>query len=103
VPASASAKLELQSGQRLPLSLDGVLLMAETLVIGPGPHAHVIADLEKPVVLFRSNDGLGVRFNGEFHVDGRTVRDREPLPHSAIVTGPDFNFAVEPAKNVRRG
>jgi hypothetical protein len=100
VPLSATAKLQLQSGQRLPLSLDGVLLMAETLVIGPGPQAHIIhPGLEKPVVLYRAKDGLGVRVAGEFMVDGRTVKDREALGPSATVSGTGFNFALEPAKN----
>jgi hypothetical protein len=80
-----------------------VLLLAETLVIGHGPQAHVICDdLRKPVVLYRHKDGLGVRYGGEFQVNGRTVADREGLPPAATVTGPDFNFAVEPAKNVRK-
>lgn len=100
VPVSATAKLELQSGQRLPLSLDGVLLMAETLVIGPGPQAHIVhPDLEKPVVLYRHKDGLGVRVAGEFVVDGRPAKDREPLSPAAVVSGTGFNFALEPAKN----
>src|SRR5262249_22966667 len=37
-PVSASARLDLTSGQRLPLAADGVLLMADTLLLGPGPH-----------------------------------------------------------------
>jgi tetratricopeptide (TPR) repeat protein len=100
VPLSATAKLELQSGQRLPLSLDGVLLMAETLVIGPGPQAHILhPELDTPVVLYRDKDGLGVRVRGEFQVDGRAARDRQALDPTATVSGPGFNFALEPAKN----
>jgi hypothetical protein len=102
VPMSASAKLELQSGQRLPLSLDGVLLMADTLIIGPGPQAHVICpDLPKPIVLFRHKDGLGVRCPGEFKVNGVANQDRAELPYAAVVSGKEFNFAIEPAKNLR--
>jgi hypothetical protein len=103
VPVSATAKLQMQSGQRLPLSLDGILLMAETIVIGPGPQAHVSCDLDKPVVLFRAKDGLGVRYGGDFMVDGNKVRDRANLGPTATITGPDFNFALEPAKNMKRG
>ena len=61
VPQSATAKLELQGGQRLPLSLDGVILMAESLVIGPGPKAHVQCDAVQPAILYRAKEGLGVR------------------------------------------
>jgi len=35
VPVSTSALLQLVSGHRLPVSVDGILLMAETLVLGP--------------------------------------------------------------------
>lgn len=102
VPLSASARLELQSGQRLPLSLDGVLLMAETLIFGPGPQAHVnCPDLPKAIVLYRHKDGLGVRVEGEFRVNGTVVHNRADLPPAATVSGKDFNFAIEPAKNLR--
>jgi hypothetical protein len=98
VPVSTSARLELVSGHRLPLSVDGILLMAETLVLGPGPQAHVpMPDLAKSLFLYRHKDGLGVRYAGEFRVNGQPVRDREGLPPHATVSGPDFAFAVEPA------
>jgi hypothetical protein len=102
VPVSASARLELVSGHRLPVSVDGILLMAETLVLGSGPQAHVpLPEGAKDVILYRHKDGLGVRFSGPFRVNGRPVANREALPPQATVTGPDFSFAVEPA--VRAG
>jgi hypothetical protein len=98
VPVSTSARLELVSGHRLPVSVDGILLMAETLVLGPGPQAHVeLPGVAKDLILYRHKDGLGVRYGGSFRVNGRPVADREGLPPAATVTGPDFSFAVEPA------
>ena len=102
VPLSTTAKLQLQSGQRLPLSLDGILLMAETLIIGPGKQAHIQCEIDKQIVLFRAKDGLGVRYDGSFKVDGKPVRDRTNLAQTATVNGPDFNFALEPAKNWKK-
>jgi hypothetical protein len=96
VPVSTSARLELVSGHRLPLSVDGILLMAETLVLGPGPQAHVPMDVARPVILYRHRDGLGVRYAGEVRVNGRPAPDRQALPPHAAVSGPDFAFAVEP-------
>lgn len=97
VPASATARLDLVSGQRLPLAVDGVLLMADTLVLGPGPQAHVtVPDLAKPVILFRHKDGLGVRYGGTLIVDGQQCRERGQLGPSSRVRGDDFAFAVEP-------
>jgi hypothetical protein len=99
VPVSTSARLELVSGHRLPVSVDGILLMAETLVLGPGPQAHVpLPDVANEVLLYRDKDGLGVRYGGPFRVNGRSATERESLPPTATVTGPDFSFAVEPAR-----
>ncbi len=54
VPVSGSARLDLVSGQRWQYPVEAVLLMAETLVVGPGPQAHVVAaELAQPLVLFR--------------------------------------------------
>jgi tetratricopeptide (TPR) repeat protein len=97
VPISATARLDLVSGHRLPLSLDGVLLMAETLVLGPGPQAHVtIPELHQPVVLYRHKDGLAIRCPGHMTIDGHSVKERGPLPATARVLGEDFAFALEP-------
>jgi hypothetical protein len=96
VPVSATARLDLVSSHRLPLTLDGVILMADTLVLGPGSQAHVtIADLEEPVILFRQKDSLAVRHGGTLIVDGESYRDRAVLGETSKVRGEDFAFAVE--------
>src|SRR5438445_2302645 len=65
VAVSASARLDLASGHRPPLAVDAVLLMADTLVLGPGSHVHVpMPDLAQPVVLYRHKEGLGIRYPG---------------------------------------
>jgi hypothetical protein len=94
---SASARLDMVSGHRLALSVDAVLLMAETLVLGPGSQAHVtMPDLEKPIVLFRQREGIGVRHAGSFKINGTAVQDRGSLGVNATVSGDDFAFAIEP-------
>jgi tetratricopeptide (TPR) repeat protein len=96
VPVSATARLDLVSGHRLPLAVDGVLLMAETLVLGPGPQAHVIVpELKQPVVLFRQKEGLGVRWSGNLVVDGQSFQERASLGPASRVTSDDFTFAIE--------
>src|SRR5439155_18895879 len=92
-PASASARLDVVSGHRLPFALDGVLLMADTLVLGPGARSHVILPgLGEPVVLFRQKDGIGVRHAGRITVDGREAEERWPLGWSGTVAGDEFSF-----------
>ncbi len=96
VPISTTAQLEVVSGHRMPLSIEKVFLMADTLVLGPGPQAHVeIADMRQPVVLFRNRDGLGVRYPGDLVVDGAPCRERGVLGTDSKVSGDDFAFAVE--------
>jgi hypothetical protein len=96
VPISATARLDLVSGHRLPLTVDGVILMADTLVLGPGTQAHVtIPDLQQPVILFRQKNGLGVRYGGKLMVDGQACRERAVLGPNAQVRCDDFAFAVE--------
>jgi hypothetical protein len=97
VPVSASARLDLVSGHRLPLSVDGILLMADTIVLGPGAHVHVpMPDLKEPVVLYRQKNGLGVRYAGHLTVDGQPCSGRGTLGPSSKVSGDDFSMTLEP-------
>lgn len=98
VAVSLTARLELTSGHRLPTAVEGVILMGNELILGPGPEAHVtLPDVAKPVLIYRSKDGLGVRVPGEaFRVDDRPFTDRAPLPLPAAVVADAFSFAVEP-------
>jgi len=97
VPVSATARLDLVSGHRLPVAVDGILLMADTLVLADGVQAHVsVPDLKNPVVLFRHKDGLGLRHDGSLRVDGQKCPERGLLPPHATVTGDEVSFAVEP-------
>ena len=97
-PVSASARLDLVSGHRLPLALDGVLLMADTLLLGAGSLPHVaLPDVRPPVVLYRHKDGLAVRYGGKLTIDGRAAREREVLRPGSTVRGEEFAFTLEPA------
>jgi len=79
--------------------VEGVLLMSETLVIGPTGQAHVTApELKQPIILFRHRDGLGVRYKGELRVNGQVSAGKAFLPPVATVTGDDVSFAIEPTK-----
>ncbi len=96
-PPSATARLDLVSGHRLTLGVDGVLAMAETLILGAGSQVHVsMPDLKSPVVFFRHKDGLGLRHVGRLTVNGQKVPERTVLGPRALVSGDDFAFAVEP-------
>ena len=94
--AGATARL-IVSGHRLPLAVERVLLMAETLVLGSDSQSHIcIPELKQPVVLYRHHDSLAVRCAGSFAIDGQAQRERGVLgPHSRV-SGDEFAFALEP-------
>ena len=96
-PVSSTARLTIVSRHRLPLAVDGVLLMAETCIIGPSSQAHVAAPgLGDPVVLYRQGSALWCRASGGFDVDGRPHVARGSLTLQSSVMGEGFSFSLEP-------
>jgi len=99
-PVSATARLSIVSRHRLPLAVDGVLLMAETCIVGDASQAHVPAPaIRNPVVLYRQAGALWCRAGGAFDVDGRTCASRAPLTLQSSVLGDGFSFSLEPLGN----
>ncbi|MHB1425406.1 MAG: FHA domain-containing protein [Gemmataceae bacterium] len=98
VPISTTARLDLVSGHRLPLSVDAILLMADTLVLGEGPQVHInVPDLKQTLVLFRHKDTLGIRHGGKLCINGHTSGERLLLSDpQATVSGENISFAIEP-------
>jgi hypothetical protein len=98
VAVSSTARLQLTSGHRLPVAVDGVLLMGNELMLGPGPEAHIVLPgLVAPVLIYRSKEGLGVRVgSGVFRIDDRPHTDRAALALPAVVSSDSFTFAIEP-------
>jgi hypothetical protein len=96
-PVSATARLEIVSRHRLPLAVEGVILMAETCIVGASPQAHIPAShLTTPVVLFRQGGGLWCRVPGPFEVDGKPALSRAELALKSNVRGDGFSFSLEP-------
>ena len=97
VPLSSTARLELVSSHRVFRGVEGVLLMGNSLVLGPdGTEAHVfIPELCGEVMVYRSRDGLGVRHSGLFTVDERPCKEQGVLSIPAVVDGETFRFSLE--------
>ena len=97
IPISPTARLELVSGHRLPLAVDGVLLMAESLILGPSDRVHVpMPEIPSDLVVYRSPKGLGIKYAGRFRVDGQPCEKQGELPLPGVVESADFTLAVEP-------
>ena len=95
-PFSATARLRLVSRHRLPLAVDGVILMAETCIIGSNRQAHIAASgLDGPVVLYRQGAGLCCRGPGTFEVDGTAGSGRLAITTASRVLGDGFSFSLE--------
>jgi FHA domain-containing protein len=95
-PLSATARLEFVSHHRTQPACDGVLLMADSCIVGPSSQSHVIArDLAAEVVLFRQGGGLGCRAAGVVRIDGAEHQRRGPLTVNSRVEGDDFSFTLE--------
>ena len=95
-PISSTARLSIVSRHRLPLAVDGVLLMAETCIIDRSAQAHILApEIDQPVVLYRQGESLWCRATGGFEVDGRACAARAPLTLQSSILGNGFSFSLE--------
>lgn len=99
-PVSATARLAIISRHRLPIAVDGVLLMAETCIVGGTGQAHIpAAALKEPVILYRQGGALWCRAAGSFDVDGKTCAARAPVSLQSSVLGDGFSFSLEPLRS----
>ena len=87
-PLSTSAELTPVSGHRLMEAVDGVVLMADTCLLGPGTATHVrCPDWNSSIVLAKTADGISARARDELAIDGKPVSGMVPLSHGQVVTG----------------
>ena len=99
VPGGLSARLMLTGARRLPMAVDGVLLMADMLVLGPGEKCHVqIPELERPLYLVRQKDQLFAKWEGEFRIEGQKFDRQALLPQAGTVIADPITFAIEPVR-----
>ena len=93
---SASARLEFISRHRTHPSADGVLLMAESCVLGPKWQNHVVcADWQGDVVLYRRDDELYCRAMDSIEIDGQLCDGRGKIGPNSHVAGNDFSMSLE--------
>src|SRR5262245_50533087 len=96
VPVSTSARLDMVSGHRFAEPVQAVLLMAETLVIGPETQSHVqVPDMTQPLILYRTKSGLAARWPGNLVISGKTYQERGPLDPGATLATEQITLALE--------
>jgi hypothetical protein len=95
-PLSLSARLDFLSRHRTQPAADAVLLLADSCVMGPRPHSHVVCrDWAKEVILFRHDEKMFCHAAGRFEIDGVAFKNRGPLHANARVAGDGFSFSLE--------
>ena len=93
---SASARLEMVSPHRTHPFADGVLLMAESCVLGPKWQNHVVCrDWGGDVVLYRQDDRIFCRAMESIEIDGKLHDGRGAVRPGSQVLGSDFSMTLE--------
>lgn len=93
---SATARLDFLSRHRTEPSVDAVLLMADTCVLGSKPHSHVVCrDWPEEVVLYRHGDQLYCCTAAAVEIDGVRCHDRTKLTQNSRIVGDTFALSLE--------
>jgi hypothetical protein len=96
VAVSTSARLDMVSGHRFAEPVQAVVLMADTLVIGPAEQSHIqVPDMTQPLILFRTRSGLAARWPGNLVISGKTFQERGPLDPGATLATEQITLALE--------
>ncbi len=95
-PLSGTARLEFASFHRSQPACDAVLLMAESCVLGPQRHSHVICrHWPHEVVLYRHRGQLYCRSTAALSIDGAQPSHRGPLSLNSHVQAEGLSFSLE--------
>jgi hypothetical protein len=93
---SATARLDFVSHHRTLPSADAVLLMADSCILGPNPHSHIVCrDWPQEVVLYRHDEQLFCRTAGECEIDGVRCKGRGRIARNSRIEGKGFSLRLE--------
>ena len=99
-PLSMTATLEIVSRQRTRPWSDGILLMADSCLVGPSPRNHVVcSQWRSDVVFFRREDQLCMRSGKPYTVDDQPQNGVADLGLNSRVVGEDYSFSLESVPN----
>jgi hypothetical protein len=105
-PLSLSARIEFVSGHRPVRRVDGIVMMEQSCLIGPGDDCHIVCpDWEQTVILFRRDGKLWCKAARDqsaqsaaaqqLFVNGCEVAGDAGIRDGSVVTGPELRFRVE--------
>lgn len=95
-PLSATARLDLVSVHRFKPSVDAVLLLADSCVLGPNPGSHVVCpNWNHELLMFRHQGAWGFRTLEPVEVNGQEAQGQIKLESGMRMRGKDFSLTVE--------
>ena len=95
-PLSATARLSMLSLNRFKPSVDSVLLLADSCIIGPNPSSHVhCPNWKNELLLFRKGEGWVFRTLDEVEVNGVLTQGQIPMEPGMRIGGEDFSLSIE--------
>ena len=96
---SGSALMDFESHHRPPHTVNGIILMTDSVLLGPRKDHHICcADWPELVVIYRQDGQLRCRSKAAMKINEDRVRDSAVLSDGAIVSGEDFRFRIEKLK-----
>ena len=96
-PLSATAKMTFASEHRPRTSVDGVILMAETCLLGPSASDHILCrNWSESVVLVQTPTGIVAKSKQDLQIGGRKAGATDVVSNGQVVSGDDFRFRLEP-------
>jgi hypothetical protein len=96
-PLSATAKMTFVSEHRPRTSVDGVILMAETCLLGPSASDHISCrNWSESVVLVQTPAGIVAKSKQEMQIGDRRAGASDVVSNGQVVSGEDFRFRLEP-------
>ena len=95
-PLSATAKLEFSKGHRTHPRTDGILLMADSLIIGNHNHDHVIYPYdEHQIMLYRSEEGVDCRSDQPIDIDEKHEQTTGPIFLGSKIKSEYISLGIE--------
>ncbi|QDT63355.1 hypothetical protein V22_05760 [Calycomorphotria hydatis] len=93
---SNSARLNITSDHQTPRRVDGIVLFAETCLLGPGADNHIVCKgWDDSVVLFRRNDQIHVKSRSPLVINDEQLSRDRAYQFGEVVCGPEIRFRLE--------
>ncbi|HYW81407.1 MAG TPA: FHA domain-containing protein [Thermoguttaceae bacterium] len=103
---SATVRLDMLSRHRTEPPTDGILLMADSCILGPSPNCHVVCrDWPHEVILYRHGEELFCRVGGPnrteiqnthlLEIDGQLCKGKGRITRNSHIRGKGFSLSLE--------